>query len=256
MKIKAILMALNAAIRAAAQCISDRHFSRKSPLTAEAVIRLFISAEGGCLVKILHTAGLDVTASALSQRRAQIPPEVFRAVFDRFNSACTDGGLFRDYRLLAVDGTAVNLPRNPAAPSFVQNDGIPKGVNQLHVTPLYDILNRTFSDVIIQSEPKKDEIGALVEMLERNTFPQKTLIVADRGFESYNLIAHCLEKSNVDFLIRIKQSHSAMREVAKLPMMELDCNISFTITTTQTNKDKKNGYIHLHLPLSAGQRRV
>ena len=144
--------------------------------------------------------------------------------------------------------TAVNLPRNPAAPSFVQNDGIPKGVNQLHVTPLYDILNRTFSDVIIQPEPKKDEIGALVEMLERNTFPQKTLIIADRGFESYNLIAHCLEKQNVDFLIRIKQSKSAMREVAKLPMMELDCNISFTITTTQTNKDKKNGYIHLQVP--------
>ena len=39
-----------------------------------------------------------------------------------------------------------------------------------------------------------------------------------------------------------------MQEVAKLPMMELDCNISFTITTTQTNKDKKNGYIHLQVP--------
>lgn len=34
MKIKAILMALNDAIRAAAQCISGKHFSRKSPLTA------------------------------------------------------------------------------------------------------------------------------------------------------------------------------------------------------------------------------
>ncbi|WP_353847541.1 hypothetical protein, partial [Oscillibacter sp. KLE 1728] len=120
MKIHTIVTALNAAIRAAAQSISGRHFSRKSPLTAEAVIRLFISAEGGCLAKILHTAGLDMTASALSQRCAQIPIEVFRAVFDRFNSACTDGGLFRYYRLLAVDGTAVNLPRNPAAPSFVQ----------------------------------------------------------------------------------------------------------------------------------------
>ena len=39
-----------------------------------------------------------------------------------------------------------------------------------------------------------------------------------------------------------------MQEVAKLPMMEFDCKISFTITTTQTNKDKKNGYIHLQVP--------
>ena len=39
-----------------------------------------------------------------------------------------------------------------------------------------------------------------------------------------------------------------MREVAKLPLCELDCDIGFTITTTQTNEDKQNGYIHLQVP--------
>ena len=248
MSIQSIRVALNAAIRAAAQRIGGKSFSRKSTLTAETVIRLLIGAEGGSLAKILHDAGIQATASALSQRRAQIPPEVFRTVFTNFNLSCTDGNLFRGYKLLAVDGTAVNLPRNPKAPSFVQNDGIPKGVNQLHVTPLYNILSRTFTDLVIQPEPKKDEIGALVEMLKRNDFEEKTLIIADRGFESYNLIAHCLEKPNTDFLIRVKQSRSAMREVAKLPLCELDCDIGFTITTTQTNEDKKGGYIHLQVP--------
>ena len=160
MSIQSIRVALNAAIRAAAQRIGGKSFSRKSTLTAETVIRLLISAEGGSLAKILHDAGIQATASALSQRRAQIPPEVFRTVFTNFNSTCADNEFFCGYRLLADDGTAVNLPRNPKAPSFVQNDGIPKGVNQLHVTPLYDILNRTFADVIIQPEPKKDENGA------------------------------------------------------------------------------------------------
>lgn len=248
MSIYYIFAALAAAVRKAAQFSDGKDISRKSALTVETVIRLLISAEGGSLAKILHDAGIKVTASAVTQRRAQIPPEVFRAVFTNFNSTCADNEFFCGYRLLAVDGTAVNLPRNPKSPSFVQNDGIPNGVNQLHVTPLYDILNRTFADVIIQPEPKKDEIGALVEMLKRNTFAQKTLIIADRGFESYNLIGHCLEKPNTDFLIRVKQSRSAMREVAKLPLCELDCNISFTITTTQTNEDKKNGYIHLQVP--------
>ena len=248
MSIQSIRVALNAAIRAAAQRIGGKSFSRKSTLTAETVIRLLIGAEGGSLAKILHTAGLNVTASAVTQRRAQIPPEVFRTVLSNFNSTCASNEFFCGYRLLAVDGTAVNLPRNPKSPSFVQNDGIPNGVNQLHVTPLYDILNRTFADVIIQPEPKKDEIGALVTMLQRNDFEEKTLIIADRGFESYNLIGHCLEKPNTDFLIRVKQSRSAMREVAKLPLCELDCNISFTITTTQTKEDKKNGYVFLQVP--------
>lgn len=237
-----------AIMRAVAACGQSKDFSRKSTLSRETIIRLLIGAEGGSLDKILHTAGIKVTASAVTQRRAQIDPAVFRAVFDNFNSGCKDNDLFNGYRLLAVDGTTVNLPRNPKSASFVQHDGIPKGVNQLHVTPTYDLLSRTFTDVIVQPEPKKDEIGALVEMLERNTFQQKTLIIADRGFESYNLIAHCIEKPNVDFLIRVKQSHSAMREVAKLPMMEVDCNIGFTITTTQTNEDKAKHYIHLQVP--------
>ena len=248
MSIYYIFAALAAAVSKAAQFSDGKDFSRKSVLTAETVIRLLISAEGGSLAKILHDAGIQATASALSQRRSQIPPEVFRTVFTNFNSTCADNNFFQGYRLLAVDGTAVNLPRNPKAPSFVQNDGIPKGVNQLHVTPLYNILSRTFDDLVIQPEPKKDEIGALVDMLERNTFTQKTLIIADRGFESYNLIAHCLEKENADFLIRVRQNYSAMREVAKLPMMELDCTIRPTITTTQTKEDKKNGYVFLQVP--------
>ena len=243
------MVALNSAIRAAiAKCGDGKDFSRKRVLTPDTVIRLLIDAEGGSLDKILHTAGIKVTASAFSQRRNQISPEVFRTVFVNFNSECADNDFFRGYRLIAVDGTTINLPRNPTSSSFVCNDGIPKGVNQLHATPLYDILSRTFADVVIQPEPKKDEIGALITMLQRNDFNQKTLVIADRGFESYNLIAHILEKPNADFLIRVKQSRSAMREVAKLPMMEVDCNISFTITTTQTNEDKEKHYIHLQVP--------
>lgn len=241
---------LNRAIHTASvQRANSKDFSRKSPLTQEALIRLLIGAEGGSLDKVLHAAGIEVTASAVSQRRAQIDPVVFRAVFDNFNSAYADDVLFRGYRLLAADGTVINLPRNPTAPSFVCNDGIPKGVNQLHLTPLYDILSRTFTDAVIQPEPKKDEIGALITMLNRSTFAQKALIIADRGFESYNLIAHLLEKKNTDFLIRVKQSRSAMREVAKLPMLELDCDISFSICITQKNTDKQNSnYVFLQVP--------
>ena len=236
-----INVSLDYAIRkAAAQRGDSKAFSRKSPLTQETVIRLLTGAEGGSLDKVLHAAGINVTASAVTQRRAQISPDVFRAVFDAFNSDCADNALFHGYHLLAVDGTAVNLPRDPASASFVCHDGIPNGVNQLHLTPLYDILSRTFTDAVIQPEPKKDEIGALITMLKRNDFGQKALIIADRGFESYNLIAHLLEKPNADFLIRVKQSRSAMREVAKLPMLELDCDVSFSICTTQKKSDKQD----------------
>ena len=54
-----------------------------------------------------------------------------------------------------------------------------------------------------------------------------------------------MSKPNVDFLVRVKQERGAMREIGKLPMMELDTDVSFTVTTTQTNEDKKNNHIFI-----------
>ena len=88
-----------------------------------------------------------------------------------------------------------------------------------------------------------DEIGYLAFSLSWYDFKEKTLIVADRGYAFYNTFAHFLEHPNVEFLIRVKQDRSAMREIGKLPMTELDVDLSFVITTTQTNADKENGNI-------------
>ena len=173
---------------------------------------------------------------------------MFREVFNRFNAACADHETFRGYRVLAVDGTAVNMPRNPTAPSFVCNDSVPHGYNQLHLNPLFDICNRTYFDAVVQPEPQKDEIGALVEMLRRNDFGHKTIILCDRGYEGYWPLGVMMEMPNTDFILRVKQKHSAMREIARLPMCELDCSISFSLTTTQTNEDKRLRRIHISVP--------
>ena len=108
-----------------------------------------IGADGGSLAKELHRVGIDATPAAVSQRRATIPPNVFQEIFNQFNAVCNDSELFRDYRLLAVDGTSVDSPRNPNAPSFVCNDSVPKGYNQLHLNLLFDLCNKTFFDAVI-----------------------------------------------------------------------------------------------------------
>ena len=244
-----IKKALDNAITDTAAAHSDgKQFSRQRKLALDTMLRLLIGAEGGSLGKIAREAGVDVTPAALSQRRAQIDPSVFREVFNRFNAACADHETFRGYRVLAVDGTAVNMPRNPTAPSFVYNDSVPHGYNQLHLNPLFDICNRTYFDAVVQPEPQKDEIGALVEMLRRNDFGHKTIILCDRGYEGYWPLGVMMEMPNTDFILRVKQKHSAMREIARLPMCELDCSISFSLTTTQTNEDKRLRRIHISVP--------
>ena len=220
-------------------------FSRKRVLTMETVINLLLSMQGGSLKKELYDAGVSVSASAFVQQRDKIPWTVMEEIFESFNSKCKDTKTYKGYRVLAIDGTTINMARNPKSDSFVINNSTPKGYNQLHVNPLYDVLNKTYQYCVIQPQPQQDEVGALLFMMKWYDFKEKTLIVADRGYESYNVFAHIQNTSNTDFLIRVKQDRTAMREIGKLPMTELDTDVSFTITTTQTKEDKENGYILL-----------
>lgn len=218
-------------------------FVRRRKLTAEKMVMLLLSMQGGSLNKELYEAGINVTASAFVQQRSKLSFTVLEEILERFNMVSEDDRTYKGYRVFAVDGTAVNMARNPESSSFVYSDYNPKGYNQLHVNPLYDVLNKTYQHCVIQPQPQQDEIGALLFMLTWYDYKEKILIVADRGYESYNVFAHLMETPNTDFLIRVKQDNSAMRDIKKLPMQELDVDISCTITTTQTNEDKKKGHI-------------
>lgn len=231
-------------------------FSRNRVFTMEQVIKLLLSMHGGSLNKELYTAGIKASPSAFSQQRDKIPLTVFEDVLEYFNLQCHDRQTFKGYRVFAVDGTTVNMARNPKSDSFMRgkskgkNQDEIKGYNQLHVTPLYDVLNKTYKYCVIQPQPKQDEIGALTHLLNMcgDCFEEQTLIVADRGFESYNTFAYFQEEEhgNIDFLIRVKNDISGMREIRKLPMQELDTFVEFTLSTTQTAEDKKNGNIFLN----------
>jgi len=214
--------------RIMANSVNMGHTARSQKLPSEKLIKFLIAAEGGPLAKELHRAGIDATPAAVSQRRRQIPPAVFHKVFLDFTSSSTYGQPNRGYkgcRVLACDGTAINMARNPNAPSFVCNNSAPTGYNQLHLSPLFDIYDRTYFDAVIQPAPKKDEPGTLVEMVKRNRFNRKTIIVLDRGYEGYNVMAHLMNTPNVYFVLRVKHNRSAMREIARLPMLELDCGL-------------------------------
>lgn len=217
---------------------------RKRKVSREDIIKALILMEGGSLQKELESVGLDISASAFVQRRHQIEPALFDDVLTALNTTYSAPKTYLGWRVLAVDGTAVNIAYNRNSPCFVQHAGAPKGYCQLHATPLFDVLNRQYLNCVIQPQPEQDEIGAIDFMLEWyvQDLKEKVLIVADRGFSSYNLFA-TLEEKGISYLIRTKNSKGAMREVAKLPMEELDTEIQFTITTENTKETREKGYI-------------
>lgn len=232
-------------------------FSRNRVFTMEQVIKLLLSMHGGSLNKEFYTAGIKASPSAFSQQRDKIPLTVFEDVLEYFNLQCHDKQTFKGYRVFAVDGTTVNMARNPKSDSFMRgkskgkNPDEIRGYNQLHATPLFDVINKTYKYCVIQPQRNQDEIGALTHLLNMcgDCFEEKTLIVADRGFESYNTFAYFQEEEhhgNIDFLIRVRNDVSGMREIRKLPMQELDVDLEFTLTTTQTRADKENNYIYIN----------
>lgn len=82
------------------------------------------------------------------------------------------------------DGSHVVYTTNPEnTDDYVkpQKDG-DRGYNQLHLNALYDIVNSTFVDAIIQPGVKQDEHLALYDMLEHYepANPSHTILITNR----------------------------------------------------------------------------
>ena len=145
--------------------------------------------------------------SAMVQRRNQVKPEAFKALFLLFTKQIPIRNTFHGYQLVACDGSRINLPYNPADPdSFIQCIEGRKGINQIHLNALYDPLNDIFLDAILQGIHDMDEKGALVSLLNRHANSElKRIYICDRGYASYNIFACAIHNLQL-FLIRVPES--------------------------------------------------
>ena len=220
-------------------------FTRNRILDLTTLLRLILSMGGNSINKeildFFQGSAVAPTASAFVQQRDKILPDLFLYVLRAFNDACEDVKLYKGYRLLAVDSSAITIATDPSETSYMKASLSDKGINQLQLSAMYDLLNRTYADCVMQDRVRMDERRALIDMMKRSSREEKRLMIADRGYESLNLFEHFHKTENHDYLIRVKNEKS-LKEIADLPMRELDCNISFTVTTLQTKEVRARGY--------------
>lgn len=147
------------------------------------------------------------THSALIQQRNKIKPEAFESLFYRFTDALSPDLLHKGYRLLAVDGTDIYIPRDPKDPDTYRiSDKYGKGFNMFHLNAAYDLISKIYTDIIIQPLNQSNESHAFCDMIDQfsQLYPeQKALFIADRGYESFNTFAHAME-NHAFFLVRAK----------------------------------------------------
>ncbi len=223
----------------------DKDFSRKRKLTFSTMIHLLLSMNGNTLSKeLLDYFDYDVqtaTSSAFVQQKSKIPVSALEFLFKEFNNEIQVKKLYNRYRLIAVDGSDMTYAPNPKETDcyFQTSKGV-KGYNLIHLNACYDLLNRTYIDAYIQPRRNFDEHTAFTAMIDRYQSENKTIFIADRGYESYNNFAHVAE-NGYNYLIRVKDLGSkSMIDSFHLPEAEFDVDMERLIVRRQTNEIKRN----------------
>jgi IS4 transposase len=87
-------------------------------------------------------------------------------------------------------------------------------------------------------------------MIDRLSLDTPVIIIADRGYEGYNLFTHLI-KSGQNFIIRLKDDDSnGIISTYEFPYEsngEFDCDIETTLTWKQTNYVKENRQIYTYV---------
>lgn len=219
---------------------TDMSRQRKCPF--ESLVGWTLNLSSHCMNKeILEFWPLDPaklpTKSAVVQQRNKINDALFPFIFESFNEAFPFKAKWKGYHILACDGSDINLPTNRKDMEnympYASGNG---GYYQIHLNALYDIMEKRYTDIVVQTRPQMDERKALCTMIQRNQTGHRTIYICDRGYPSMNLMAHII-KNDQYFLFRCKppQSHDSMFRHFQLPEDQEFC-VSKTIYVTRSHK--------------------
>lgn len=225
----------------------EKDFTRNRKLDFQTTINLILSFEGRTmrneLISYFPQASHTPSQSAVVQQRYKLKENLFEMLFRSFTNNMPRNkseSLLKGFRLLAADGSTVQVPIDESQEeSFCRGNVGQKPYNLVHLNALYDLENHVYEDAIITGYHKKGECVSLVEMVDRSPI-EKALVIADRGYESYNVMAHIIEKGWF-FAIRVKDAKSSgIVSSFDLPQSNaFDVPVTLNLTRKQTKKAKR-----------------
>lgn len=189
-----------------------KDFIRKRKLDFKEMINIFLSMGGNSLkYELMEYFSYDAetaTSSAFVQQREKILPEALEYLFHSFTSSSVNPKYYKGFRILAIDGSDVNIAYDPKdAENHIVKVENTKGYNILHLNAMYDLCSRVYVDSIVQPGRKENEVQALIDMVDRSDIKEQTIVIADRGYESYNVFEH-IAKKGWYYVIRVKDIKS------------------------------------------------
>ena len=221
----------------------EKDFVRNRKVNFKDIIRIVLSMKGESVDRELYDYfGGDIEsiykANVFYSQRERIKEDTFEFLFDMFNLVDKGEKTYKGYRLFAVDGSEIGFPsENTEISEDYESD-----LFNLNVT--YDLLNKTYTNAILQSKSEINERRALIDMLKNTEHNEKTLYICDRGYPSWNVFTHFKYTQNADFLIRYPNGGSGL--TLNLPDKDLDFIQEVVISTKPKSYSVMDRYYKFH----------
>ncbi len=231
-----------------------KDFSRNRKLGFTQLVHMLLTMEGDCIKEELYRyfgRSTDVPSkAAFYKQRKKMKDGALRSLLISFTKKCRKHLLKGKYSLTACGGSAVDIFRNPDDPdTFFEPSGkSTRGFNQIHINAFFSILDKKFTDLLVQPARKRNEYSAFCQMADRAGADTPVIYLCDRGCASYNVFAHVIENSQF-FLIRCTDVKT--EKILGFPLdnvTELDYHADRILSRPQSKKKR------LH-PELAGQYR-
>lgn len=221
-------------------------------LPFETLCRTILSMSGQSLnvelQRQFHYEPTAATTSTFVQQRGKLLPAAFEEILRRFTYQNRPIRRWDGYTLLAVDGSHVQIPSSIHDEATYFNstkDG--RGYNLLHLNALYDLESQLYLDAVIQDVREEHESRALVELVDRSELTEPVILIADRGYEAYNNMAH-IEQKGWKYLIRVKDKRGILSGLRLPDAPEFDAVFSYSLSKRLTNRIRQEPQKYRWIP--------
>jgi len=195
----------------------EKSFTRDRKLTAERVVSMIIEPAKQSLRARLHDfgdkymSGEYATKQAFSKRRQFVNPDFIREFYDENAEKLINEAELITYKgmhLTGVDGTRIACENTPELIAEFGCSGSKKDACTALASAAYDLIERVSFDCQIGSYSlsERDLLDRHLDRLEAFG-PENFLIVADRGYPSYDLIETLIDRK-FNFLLRLSEGWS------------------------------------------------
>lgn len=193
----------------------EKTFTRDRILTAERVVAMIIEPAKQslqarlCEFGIKFMGGVFATKQAFSKQRQFINPEYIREFYDEnVEHAIKEGELitFKGMHLTAVDGTRLACENSPELIAEFGCSGPKKDACTALASAAYDMIERISYDCQIGSYLRSERDLLNMHLDRLGMFgAENFLIVADRGYPSYDLMEAMVDRG-FSFLLRLGEN--------------------------------------------------